>query len=271
MSTAAQRSEADVVLTMRDGEYVARLMPLLRAVVKLWFRSEVRGIEHIPETGALLVSNHSGGLIAMDVPVIAVAFHDRFGSGRPLYVLAHDLLFTGYAHDVMRRAGFVPASRQNAEAVLRAGGATLVFPGGDHDAFRPSWRRNTIDFAGRTGYVRTALEADVPIVPIVSIGGQEDQIHLSRGELVAKLLGLERRLRTKYVPITFGFPFGLTLAFPPNLPLPTKIRTTVLEPIHLRQELGDDPDVAEADRLIRGRMQKALDDLAATRRFPVLG
>jgi 1-acyl-sn-glycerol-3-phosphate acyltransferase len=266
-----QRSESDVVLTMRDGEYVARLMPLLRAVVKLWFRSEVHGVENIPATGALLVSNHSGGLVAMDVPVIAVAFHDRFGSERPLYVLAHDLLFTGYAHDVMRRAGFVPASRQNAEAVLRAGGATLVFPGGDHDAFRPSLRRNTIDFAGRTGYIRTALEADVPIVPVVSIGGQEDQIHLSRGEIVAKLFGLERRLRTRYVPITFGFPFGLTMAFPPNLPMPTKIETTILEPIHLRKDFGEQPDVAEVDREIRFRMQSALDKMAGARRFPVLG
>jgi 1-acyl-sn-glycerol-3-phosphate acyltransferase len=267
----SQASESDVVLTMRDGEYVARLMPLLRAVVKLWFRSEVRGIEHIPDTGALLVSNHSGGLIAMDAPIIAVAFHERFGSRRPMYVLAHDILFTGYANDVMRRAGFVPATRQNAVAVLRAGGVTLVFPGGDHDVFRPSWQRNTIDFAGRTGYVRTALDADVPIVPIVSIGGQEDQIHLSRGEIVAKLFGLERRFRTKYLPITFGFPFGLTLAFPPNLPLPTKIQTTVLEPIRLREEFGDEPDVAEADRVIRARMQDALDEMAGARRFPVLG
>ena len=89
-----------------------------------------------------------------------------------------------------------------------------MFPGGDHDVFRPSSERNKIDFDGRTGYVRTALDAGVPIVPIVSIGGQEDQIHLSRGELLAKLLGLEKRLRTKYLPVTFGFPFGLTLAFP---------------------------------------------------------
>ena len=44
-----------------------------------------------------MVSNHSGGLIAMDVPVLAVAFFDEFGSDRPLYVLAHDLLFLGPA------------------------------------------------------------------------------------------------------------------------------------------------------------------------------
>jgi hypothetical protein len=61
------------------------------------------------------------------------------------------------------------------------------------------------------------------------------------------------------------------MAFPPNLPLPTKIRTRILEPIRLRDELGEEPDVAEADRLIRGRMQAALDELARARRFPVLG
>jgi 1-acyl-sn-glycerol-3-phosphate acyltransferase len=257
-------------LGLRDGEYVARLMPLLRAVCKLWFRSEVSGIENVPEGGALLVSNHSGGLIAMDVPVIAVAFAEHFGD-RPLYCLAHDLLFVGLADEPMRRAGFLPATREHAAEALRAGAATIVFPGGDHDAFRPTWRRNEIDFAGRTGYVRTAIEAGVPIVPVVSIGGQEDQIHLSRGELIAKLFGLEKRLRTKYLPVTFGFPFGLTLAFPANIPLPTKITTRVLEPIDIEAAFGPDPDVDEVDRAVRERMQEALDELAAARRFPVLG
>lgn len=261
---------APAVVGGRDGEYVQRVLPLLRLVVKLWFRSEVEGIAQVPDTGALLVSNHSGGVVAMDVPVLAVAFHDHFGADRPMYVLAHDLLFTGAADEVMRRAGFVPASRENAAAVLRAGGVTVVFPGGDHDAFRPWHERNRIDFAGRTGYVRTALEAGVPIVPVVSIGGQEAQLHLSRGEPIARLLGLER-LRTRYLPVSFGFPFGLSLALPPNLPLPTKIRTRVLEPIDLRAEFGEDPDVAEVDREVRRRMQDALDDLARHRRFPVLG
>ncbi len=169
-------------LGLRDGEYVARLMPLLRMVCKLWFRSDVRGIEHVPDGGVLMVSNHSGGLIAMDVPVIAVAFAEHFGD-RPLYCLAHDLLFVGQANEPMRKAGFIPATREHAAEALRAGAATIVFPGGDHDAFRPTWERNRIDFAGRRGYVRTAIEAGVPIVPVVSIGGQEDQIHLSRGEL----------------------------------------------------------------------------------------
>ena len=69
-------------LAYRDGKWVAGLIPLLRLVVKTWYRSEVTGMEKLPEGGALMVSNHSGGLIAMDVPVIAVAFHDLYGTDK---------------------------------------------------------------------------------------------------------------------------------------------------------------------------------------------
>ena len=273
MSTSELQHELEQAdLAMRDAAYVARVIPVLGKIMKLYFRSEVRGIDAIPdEGGALIVSNHSGGLMPMDVPIIAGAFVEEFGADRPIYVLAHDLLFSGLAEPVMRRCGFMPATRENAAAILDSGAVTILFPGGDHDCFRPSSAANTIDFAGRTGYIRTALRSGVPIVPVVSIGGQEDQLHLWRGELLAKLLRLDALIRTKYFPISFGFPFGLTAAFPPNLPLPTKIVTQVLDPIDVAAEFGDDPDVAAVDVEIRSRMQTCLDDLARARRFPVIG
>ncbi|MCX5045324.1 acyltransferase family protein [Aldersonia sp. NBC_00410] len=247
-------------------------MPLLKLAVKGWFRSAVEGIDNVPAVGgALLVSNHSGGLLAMDVPVIAVAFAERFGVERPLYTLAHDMLFVGPAKYLMDRAGFVKADRKTAAQVLRSGAVTIVFPGGDYDAYRPTAEANTIDFAGHTGYVRAALEADVPLVPVVSIGGQEVQLFLTRGEGLMERLGMAKLLRSKIAPITFGLPFGFTLGVPPNFPLPAKISTRVLEPIDIRAEFGDDPDIAEVDREVRKRMQTALDELAAARRFPVLG
>ena len=64
----------------------------------------------------------------------------------------------------------------------------LVFPGGDYDSYRPTFTQNDVDFDGRTGYVRTALEAGVPLVPTVSIGGQETQLFLTRGNWLAKRL-----------------------------------------------------------------------------------
>jgi 1-acyl-sn-glycerol-3-phosphate acyltransferase len=258
-------------LAMRDPGFVAKAMPFVRLPVQRWFRSEVHGIENVPDGGALLVSNHSGGVITFDVPVIAVAFFDHFGLERPLYVLAHDSILREPLGTWLRKAGIVTASRENANDILRSGGVTIVFPGGDYDVFRPTTQSASIDFNGRTGYVKTALDAGVPIVPVVSIGGQESQLFLSRGERVAKLFDLQKRFRTKYFPITVGFPFGLTPAFPINLPLPTKIVTSVLEPVHIEDEFGPDPDIAQVDQVVRKRMQAALDDLAKARRFPVLG
>lgn len=263
--------ETEQLLAERDPAYVATVMPVVSKAMRTWFRCEVHDIERVPEGGALVVSNHSGGLLAMDVPIFASAFFEAFGPYRPLYCLAHDLLFTGSAGPVMRRCGFVPATRENAHAVLESGATTIVFPGGVHDVVRPTTKANVIDFNGRTGYVRTALETGVPIVPLVSIGGQENQFHITRGEAIGRFLRFDKLFRAPYFPLSFGFPFGLTATFPPNLPLPTKIVSQVLEPVDLTAEFGDDPDVDEVDAEVRRRMQDALDELARRRRFPVLG
>jgi 1-acyl-sn-glycerol-3-phosphate acyltransferase len=258
-------------LSHRNPAAVAAVMPALKLAMRTWFRSEVRDIDRVPDGGVLIVSNHSGGLTPMDVPVLAYALVDEFGADRPFYVLAHDFLFIGVMGPLMRAMGFLPATRENAAALLSAGAATILFPGGDHDSFRPTSERNKVDFAGRTGYVRTALEADVPIVPAVSIGGQESQLYLTRGEALGRRSPLRRFFRTDMAPVQLGFPFGLVMTAPVNLPLPTKIVTQVLEPIDIRAEFGPDPDIDDVDRAVRSRMQAALDELAAQRRFPVIG
>jgi 1-acyl-sn-glycerol-3-phosphate acyltransferase len=145
-----------------------------------------------------------------------------------------------------------------------------VFPGGDYDSYRPTSGANTVDFDGRTGYVRTAIEAGVPIVPIVSIGGQETQLFLTRGNWLARRLGLTKA-QVNILPLSFGFPFGLSAVLPPNLPLPAKIVTEVLEPIDVIARFGDDPDVEEVDAHVRAVMEAALKRLAGQRRFPILG
>ena len=127
-----------------------------------------------------------------------------------------------------------------------------------------------IDFSGRTGYVRTAAKAGVPIVPAVSIGGQETQLFVTRGNWLAKRLGL-KRIRMEILPVTIGFPFGLTVFFPANIPLPAKIVYQVLEPIDIVAQFGKDADIHEVDSYVRSAMQTALDRLRGQRRFPILG
>ena len=263
--TDAQISE----IAKWDPELTKKVVGILRPVVKRYFRSEVKDLGRIPTGGALLVSNHSGGQTTTDLPTFAVDFYDRFGYDRPLYTLSHDILSIGPTKQFFQRLGFIPANRKNAAKALTDDAAVMVFPGGDFDATRPTLQQNLIDFNGRTGYVRTAIEAGVPIVPIVSIGGQETQFFLTRGDWLAKRLGL-KIMRSELIPVSAGLPFWVSVGGM-NLPLPSKIVTQVLPPIHIAKKFGKNPDVAEVDAHVRQVMQRALDRLAKQRRFPVLG
>jgi 1-acyl-sn-glycerol-3-phosphate acyltransferase len=254
-----------------DPAFTKQIANVVGPLVKRYYRAEVRGLPNIPEAGgALVVSNHSGGMLTPDVLIFASAFYDAFGYHRPVYTLAHYGVFLGPLDGWLRRAGAIEASPENAATALHSGAVVLVFPGGDYDSYRPTLSENTIDFDGRTGYVRTAIEAGVPIVPTVSIGGQETQLFLTRGNWLARRLGLTKA-RINILPVSFGFPFGLSVVLPPNVPLPAKIITEVLPPIDVTARFGNDPDIEEVDAHVRSVMQTALDRLARQRRFPVLG
>ena len=68
----------------------------------------------------------------------------------------------------LRKYGTVAASpRQRRARRSTSGAALLVYPGGDYEVHRPIWERNRVDFGGRKGFIRLALEQDVPIVPVV--------------------------------------------------------------------------------------------------------
>jgi 1-acyl-sn-glycerol-3-phosphate acyltransferase len=254
-----------------DPGLTERVMGWIRPLIKGYHRAEVRGLDSFPAGGALVVSNHSGGLFPMDVPVFATGFYEKFGYDRPVYTLSHDMLFNGPQGDFLIRTGFIRANHENADEALRSGGVVVVFPGGDYDVYRPTLSENTIDFDGRTGYVRAAINAGVPIVPAVTIGGQESQLYLSRGMGLAKALRLDKLMRVKILPISVGFPFGLSAVLPVNLPLPTKIVMQVLEPIDVIAQFGEQPDIDAVDAHVRRVMQTALDALAKQRRLPVIG
>ena len=258
-----------------DAALTRHVMDLLRPLVKVYHRSEVRHLDRIPGGRSLLVSNHSGGLVTPDFAVFAVDYYQRFGYDRPLYVLAHDSFFGGPAAEFLNHLGVVAANDDNAAAALAADTTVLLFPGGDLDVYRPSLAENVIDFGGRTGYVTAAVHAKAPIVPVVSIGGQETQLYLTRGRRLAHALGLtrlERRLfRTDILPVSLGLPFGLSVLVPVNMPLPSKIVTEVLPPVDAASQWADDSDTAKIDGRVRREMQAALDRLARRRRFPVFG
>jgi 1-acyl-sn-glycerol-3-phosphate acyltransferase len=260
----------------RDPEFVRLLLDLFRLLGRYYFRLEVRGVENVPATGpVLLVANHNAGLLPADAFFTALAIWDAFGPSRNVYALAHDFLF----HDpTLRRyalrLGMLRAGHDSARRALAHDGIVLVYPGSDLDAFR-SWReRHRVVLGGRKGFLRLALGAGVPIVPVVSAGAHEQFVVLTRGDRLARLLHMHRWARTEVCPIVFALPWGVTSGFVPYLPLPAQTTIAFGAPIAW-PELSprDAMDPAILDRCyveVEAKMQSMLDELTEGRK-PFVG
>jgi 1-acyl-sn-glycerol-3-phosphate acyltransferase len=257
----------------RDPDYIRENLPLSWLAATIWYRAEVRNLGNVPEEGpVLLVGNHSGGNVAPEVIIFPMAFSTFFGVERAFYQLAHNLVLASPVGPLLKRYGTLAASHDHAKRALQAGAAVLVFPGGDWEVHRPTWEANRVDFAGRKGFIKLALAENVPIVPVVTVGGQETALFLSRGAWLAKLTRVDKLLRLKVLPISIALPWGLNIGdLAGHIPLPAKITTEVLAPIDLREEFGPEPDLDVVyDHLMRV-MQETLDGLASERRFPIIG
>lgn len=239
------------------------------SAVRLYNRLEVTVAQPVPDTPVLFVANHGfGGVIDLNVFAFAAAY-DELGIDRELITLTHQIAWTLHAEKLIEPFGARPAGRQTALDAFAEGSNVLVFPGGDVDALK-SWRhRNDIVFSGRTGYARLAMEAEVPIVPVVTAGAGESLLVLSSGKRWAKALRLDKVLRLKTFPLSVSIPWGVNLGLVgllPYLPLPTKLETSVLAPMH--------PDADESAEEFAGRvhgaMQAELEKLTKNRR-PLIG
>ena len=257
----------------RDPDYIRENLPGLWVLASVYFRADVRGLERIPAEGpVLLVGNHSGGNVTPDTMVFTLAFNAHFGVERRLHPLVHNLVLAMPLPWNLAKFGCVAASPENAKLALEREAVVLVYPGGDWEVHRPSWQERKIDFAGRKGWARLAIETDVPIVPLVAVGGQETAIFLSRGERLAKALQLDRLFRLKVLPISLSIPWGINVGdMLGHWPLPAKLTVEAMEPIHLRERFDRHPDVDEVYDYVTRVMQIELDELSAERRLPLVG
>lgn len=256
-------------------ETVRRSHAFFSPIMKRYFRSEVRGLDRVPQQQCLLVTHHDGGILPLNGICFGVAWYEHFAFERPLYVLAHDLIHATFRPftDLLPRSGLVPADRHVMDSVVEAGHSLLVFPGAARESFRPFSERGRIDLGGRTGFVKQAMRHKIPIVPFVSAGSHETFFVLRRGARLARWLRIRDVVRSGDVlPVVAGLPWGLWfIPALPQLPLPAKITTEVLEPVALEGDPDDDASVKRGFDLVLSRMQKALDALYAERRYPVFG
>ncbi len=248
-------------LDARDPRVIGALLPLIRSINACYFRLRREGLEHIPRTPALFVANHNGGIFGPDLLSTLGTLWEELGPDAPLYALAHDFAMRQFLPlgRLLAMFGGLRACPDNAARVLATGGQVLVYPGGDLEAYRASCFRDRIVLGTRTGFVRVAQRAGVPIVPIVTHGAHRSAYILTDGAAIARWLQLHRWGRLDRFPVALAMPWGLAIGpWIPYMPLPFPIRMRVLPPI----AVGPDDDHDAVRETVSARMQRALDDLA---------
>ena len=248
----------------RSERVYQAMEPVLNFYYRYWFRVDVEGIENVPTTGgALVASNHSGAL-PPDAPMIMQALRNEHPAPRPLYMLGEHW-FKGYPGVGMlaNKIGMVAAHPANAHRLLRdEGRLVLVFPEGQKGTRKLFWQRYKLRRFGRGGFVKTAIRAGVPIVPVAVMGAEEAMPIFAHVPLLQRLTGLI------YFPINHAFPhFGLLAG---GMYLPAKFRIRFLEPVRFDRHGPDAADdvafVQQVADDIRARIQDALNGMLGQRR-----
>lgn len=290
--TAPQRRRLFRDLDKADDRFIKRIEPFLEFLYKKYFRVSVSGWDNVPPEKVLFVGNHNG-LITFEVIMLFYSWYMRYGLTRRAVGLAHGVALD---HPMFRwlcpRVGAVPADPEVAREALARDYSVLVYPGGEKEAFRSFWERKKVDFYGRKGFLRLALDSHVKIVPIVSVGSHEAYWILWRGEWLAEKLGLKKRYRLHGLPITARFlallgflaiagPAVFPLLFAPVVfawaltPLPTQMSFRVLPPIDVQSMV--DPSKSEDENLshlydhVVGVIQSEVTTMYAERKLPVVG
>lgn len=204
---------------------------LLLHLHRHWFRTEVHGIDNVPEGRVLIVSNHSGQ-IPLDGVVIALSM--LLDAEPPRFVRSMVERFIGtlpYASVWFARVGQVLGTPENARRLLESDEPLLVFPEGVRGIAKPFRDRYKLRPFGQ-GFMRLALETRAPIVPVAVIGAEEQYPSVTELRKLAQLFGIPA---LPIVPQLFA---GVLL------PLPVKYRLYFGEPMRF----SGDPD--EDDALI---------------------
>ena len=248
-------------LDRRDPALIAALLPVFERVARDYFRLRVEGVEHLIQDRALFVGNHNGGIMGPDLLCTMSLLWRHLGVEAPLYALAHDFAMRQMVPlgRLMQRLGALSARPANARRALSQGWPVLVYPGGDLDAYRSFRRQHEVVFGPRTGFVRLAIDAQVPIVPIVAQGAHRSAIIFHEGRWLARALGLKRWGRLQRFPLALALPWGVSVGpWVPYFPLPFPIRIRVLAPISFSPTTP--PKLARD--IVVDAMQEALTDLA---------
>jgi 1-acyl-sn-glycerol-3-phosphate acyltransferase len=244
-----------------DPEMIRSARGTLGFLRERWWRTEVIGLEHVPDDRAVLfVANHSG-LLPWDGLLLAETVAAAHGEARrPRFLIADWLITLPFVQSALARLGGVRACRENAERLLATERSVIAFPEGVKGAAKSFKDRYRLQRFGRGGAVRLALAAGVPVVPVAVVGAEETHPILFRVEAPARALGLP------FLPVTPTFPLLGPLG---ALPLPAKWVISFGEPLptppHTPEAASDDLLVARLTEELRAEVQRLVREALAIR------
>ena len=222
---------------------------------RMYFRTEVFGIENVPAGRVLLVANHSGQ-VPIDAAIVGSSLF--FDANPPRVVRAMVEKWTAtlpFVSAFFNRVGQVVGVPENARRLLEMGEVLLAFPEGIRGVSKPFERRYQLEPFG-LGFMRLAIETDTPIVPVAVIGAEEQYVSLGNLKWAARLLD---------IPV---FPLIPQMLVPgAQMPLPTKYRIHFGEPMRFKGGVDDDDTVvSEKVWLVRQTISDMLRRGLASRR-----
>ncbi|MBX5483881.1 MAG: acyltransferase family protein [Myxococcaceae bacterium] len=203
----------------KDPALERELAPLASFFYDRYWRVQVEGASLLPHGPSIIVANHSGAM-PYDGPVL----HAAIGRERPelpeaRWLIEDQLFYAPFLGTLLNRIGAVRANPENALRLLGEGRPVIVFPEGLQGISKPFSERYRLMRFGRGGFVKLALRARVPIVPVAIVGAEETSPLIAR--LPAKFLGLP------WFPVTSP------------IPLPARWRIRIGEPLQV-DELSPD-------------------------------
>jgi 1-acyl-sn-glycerol-3-phosphate acyltransferase len=265
----------DWSLDAQDMAFMERQKYFWNPLIDYWFRMEMEGWERLPEPPALLIGIHSGAPFVWDAWTVGIQWWRHFGDERILHGTAHDALMAApLIGGFFRRMGVLPAAPDSISSALAEGHDVALWPGGEIDSLRPWTKRDEAILAGRKGFVRMAIKAGVPIVPISTVGGPDSMPVITSGRKLAKVLQIDKVARLKAFPIAISAPWGIGPALLPEIPFPTKIRTAFQDPISLSKDpakASDEKYVEKKYDEVQASIQRGMNALARRRRLPLFG
>ena len=123
-----------------DHDALEKQQPMWDFLMDRWFRMEMEGWEHLPDSPVLLIGIHSGAPFVWDAWTVGLQWWRRFGRERPIHGTAHDALMgTPLVGRFFRSMGVLPAAPDSIATALAHGRDVILWPGGEVDSLRP-WK-----------------------------------------------------------------------------------------------------------------------------------